>query len=65
MRTAFIGKCPKVRLLRSGATPPPGQLPKDPTHAAACCIKFEELCKVKGVACRRGTFDDLVKELAK
>jgi acetyl esterase/lipase len=66
---ALLRACTPTRaptfLYTCGALPPPGQLPADPTHAAMFCIKFEELCTAKGVACRRGTFDELIKELAK
>ena len=66
---ALLRACTPARaptfLYTCGATPPPGQLPKDPTHAAAFCIKFQEICEAKGVACRRGTYDDFIQALAK
>ena len=63
LRACTASRAPTF-LYSCGALPPPGQLPADPTHAAMFCVKFEELCKAKGVACRRGNFDDLVKVLS-
>jgi len=40
--------------------PPPGELPKDPTHAGMFCVKFEELCKARGIFCRAGTREDFL-----
>ena len=64
LRACTASRAPTF-LYSCGALPPPGQLPADPTHAAMFCVKFEEICNAKGVACRRGTFDELIKELAK
>ena len=44
--------------------PPPGQLAKDPTHSPVFCVKFQEICEAKGIACRRGTADEFIAELA-
>ena len=46
------------------ATPVPTGVPPSITLGTDP-IKFEEICNAKGVACRRGNFDDLVKELSK
>ena len=43
--------------------PPAGELPKDPTHAAMFCVKFQEICESKGVTCRKGTLDELLTVL--
>lgn len=45
------------------ALPPAGELPKDPTHAAMFCVKFQEICESKGVTCRKGTLDELLTVL--
>jgi len=45
--------------------PPKGELPKDPTHAAMFCVKFEEICRARGIACRRGSLENLLAELDK
>lgn len=64
---ALLRKCPSGRAARFFYTcpplPPPGELPKDPTHAAMFCVKFEELCKAKGVFCRQGTRKDFFEFL--
>ena len=40
------------------AAPPPGQLPKDPTHSGTFTQKFEAAARARGADCRRGTFAD-------
>lgn len=64
---ALLRKCPADKAARFFYTcsplPPPGELPKDPTHAAMFCVKFEELCKAKGVFCRQGTRKDFFEFL--
>ena len=51
----FLYTCP--------ALPPKGELPKDPTHAAMFCVKFQELCEARGIACRKGSLDELLSIL--
>ena len=43
--------------------PPPGVLPKDPTHAAMFCVKFEEICRAKGIRCEKASREALIKTL--
>ena len=42
----------------------PGELAKDPTHSPTFCQKFEEIAHARGIACRRGTLDDVLNMLA-
>lgn len=51
----FFYTCPPL--------PKAGELPSDPTHAAMFCVKFEEICRQKGVSCQRGSIDDLIQTL--
>ncbi|MGN0845948.1 MAG: alpha/beta hydrolase fold domain-containing protein, partial [Kiritimatiellia bacterium] len=62
LRRCTAAKAP-VFLYACGPLPPPGQLPDDPTHAAMFCVKFEEICRAKGIVCRRGADADLFAEL--
>ena len=60
----LLRKCPADKAARFFYTcpplPPPGELPKDPTHAGMFCVKFEELCKARGIPCRAGTRADFL-----
>lgn len=47
------------------ALPKAGELPKDPTHAAMFCVKFEEICKARGIKCCRNVGDAALDELKK
>ena len=68
---ALIRKCPAARaptVLCENAKPlPPGELPKDPTHASAFREKLGELCREKGISFRflpsSRLFEALVREL--
>ena len=64
---ALLRKCPAEKAPKFFYScvelPPKGELPKDPTHAAMFCIKFEALCKEKGVPCKvcgQGEFLDFL-----
>ena len=61
---ALLRRCPADKAAHFFYTcpplPPPGELPKDPTHAAMFCVKFEEMCKAKGISCRAGTREDFL-----
>ena len=60
----LLRKCPADKaacfFYTCSPLPPPGELPKDPTHAAMFCVKFEELCKARGISCRSGTREDFL-----
>lgn len=62
LRVCAAAKAPAF-FYTSPELPKAGELPADPTHAAMFCVKFEELCRAKGVVCRRGGNDDLFAEL--
>ena len=64
LRACTAAKAP-VFLYTCPALPKAGELPADPTHAAMFCVKFEEICKSRGIACRRGNDSDLFAELKK
>ena len=51
----FFYSCPELQ--------PPGVLPKDPTHAAMFCVKFEEICRAKGIQCEKAPRAALLKAL--
>ena len=52
---AFFYSCPAV--------PAGGALPKDPTHAGMFCVKFEEICRAKGIRCEKASREALIKAL--
>ena len=62
LRQCTAAKAPKF-FYSCGAALKPGELPKDPTHASTFCVKFEEIARAKGVACRRGSLEDALKAL--
>ena len=65
---ALARRCTPARaplvLYSCGPLPPKGELPKDPPHAAMFCVKFQEICEARGIACRRGTLDELLDALS-
>ena len=52
---AFFYACPAV--------PAGGALPKDPTHAGMFCVKFEEICRAKGIRCEKAPREAIIKAL--
>ena len=52
---AFFYTCPAV--------PAGGALPKDPTHAGMFCVKFEEICRAKGIRCEKAPREAIIKAL--
>lgn len=46
-----------------GKLPGAGELAKDPTHAPQFCVRFEEICRSRGIFCARGKKNDLVRTL--
>ena len=52
---AFFYSCPAV--------PAGGALPKDPTHAGMFCVKFEEICRAKGIRCEKASREAIIKAL--
>jgi len=64
----LLRKCPADKAARffysCAALPPAGELPKDPTHAAMFCVKFEEICKAKGIFCKAASSDEFLSDLS-
>lgn len=51
LRACPVDSAPVILVDRAKATPP-GELPKDPTHAAAFRHRFAALCREKGISCQ-------------
>ena len=64
IRHITAGHAPTIFYVAT-SLPPPGALPKDPTHAAMFCVKFGELCAGKGVRFEAGDDDMLIAELCR
>ena len=64
IRHIMAGHAPTIFYVAT-SLPPPGALPKDPTHAAMFCVKFGELCAEKGVRFEAGDDDGMIAELCR
>ena len=53
------GKAPVI-LYKCGK---PGTREKDSAHAPEYCVRFEEICRARGIDCRRGGYGDFVTAL--
>ena len=64
IRHITAGHAPTIFYVAT-SLPPPGTLPKDPTHAAMFCVKFGELSAEKGVRFEAGDDDRMIAELCR